>query len=75
MLGVDVDSPLSFDVAQALRQRGCHFCARYLSLITPRRSRDLSIQEASAILRTGLTLIPVQQVLSGPPGGQKPFTD
>jgi hypothetical protein len=64
VLGVDTDTPLSFDTAQKLRQLGYRFCARYLSLSTPQHSGDLSTQEASDILRAGLALVPIQHVLS-----------
>ncbi|HEV3457533.1 MAG TPA: DUF1906 domain-containing protein [Thermoanaerobaculia bacterium] len=59
--GFDADSAITADVAQQFFALGYRFCVRYLSR-GPESSGDLSSQEASDVLGSGLALMPVQHV-------------
>ncbi len=61
--GFDVDSKMSLEKARQFYQDGYRFCLRYLSRKSE-ESRDLTYEEASAILEGGLALMPVQHVLN-----------
>jgi hypothetical protein len=57
--GFDCDTALSADLARQFFAQGYKFCLRYL----PKRqvsSQDLTLQEATDILTSGLALMPVQ---------------
>jgi hypothetical protein len=59
--GFDSDTTLSAAVAQQFYGAGYKFCLRYLSL-TQEPPSDLTTQEATDILNSGLALMPVQHV-------------
>ena len=59
--GFDADSVITAELAQQFFALGYRFCVRYVSR-SPESSSDLSSQEASAILGSGLALMPVQHV-------------
>jgi hypothetical protein len=61
--GFDTDTPLTEATAAAFRRQGFDFCVRYLSRSTPQAGRDLSSEEAQAILDGGLSLMAVQHVM------------
>jgi hypothetical protein len=61
VLGFDTDSIVSFALAQHFYALGYKFCLRYLSL-GEQSSQDLSSEEATNILNSGLALMPVQHV-------------
>lgn len=60
--GFDTDTPLSAGQAEQFFSSGYRFCVRYLSLRHQQEARDLSADEALAILRAGLALMAVQHV-------------
>lgn len=60
--GFDTNTVLTPEVARAFAQQGFSFCVRYLSRNTPQSTRDLSYDEARAILASGLALMAVQHV-------------
>ena len=62
--GFDVDAPLSALTARAFRDRGYHFCVRYVGRTTMAPGRDLTADEARTILDAGLALMIVQHVLA-----------
>ena len=57
--GFDCDTPLSADLAHQFFRQGYKFCLRYLSTAQV-SSQDLTEQEATDILNSGLVLMPVQ---------------
>ena len=57
--GFDCDTPLSADLAHKFFGQGYKFCFRYLSTGQV-SSQDLTEQEATDILNSGLALMPVQ---------------
>jgi len=57
--GFDADTTISLTLAQQFYALGYKFCLRYLSL-GEQSSGDLSDQEATDILSSGLALMPVQ---------------
>jgi hypothetical protein len=59
--GFDSDTIVTAAVAQRFFSGGYKFCLRYLSR-GPESPRDLSTQEATDILNSGLALMPVQHV-------------
>jgi hypothetical protein len=59
--GFDSDTTISSALAQRCFSQGYKFCVRYLSL-GQESSADLSEQEATDILNSGLALMPVQHV-------------
>ena len=59
--GFDSDTIITAFAAQQFFNRGFKFCVRYLSL-GAQAARDLSTQEATSILDSGLALMPVQHV-------------
>ena len=62
MLGFDADTIITSYVAQQFYNGGYRFCLRYLSLGAAESSRDLTTEEATDILNSGLALMPVQHV-------------
>lgn len=60
--GFDCDSVISSTFAQQFYSMGYRFCLRYVSL-TNETPGDLGVDEANAILSSGLALMPVQHVL------------
>jgi hypothetical protein len=62
--GFDVDAPLTAAAARAFRDRGYHFCVRYVGRTAMNPARDLSHREARTILDAGLALMIVQHVLN-----------
>jgi hypothetical protein len=62
--GFDCDALLSADLAYQFFSQGYRFCLRYLS--RAQAAQDLSAQEATDILNSGLALMPVQH--AHPPG-------
>lgn len=59
--GIDSNTIISSDVARQFYSQGYKFCLRYLSL-GQQAPTDLSNQEATDILNSGLALMPVQHV-------------
>ena len=57
--GFDCDTTLSADLARQFFTQGYKFCLRYLSKGQV-SSQDLTLQEATGILSSGLALMPVQ---------------
>jgi Domain of unknown function (DUF1906) len=57
--GFDCDTALSADLARQFFTQGYKFCLRYLSKGQV-SSQDLTLQEATGILSSGLALMPVQ---------------
>ncbi len=68
VLGFDTDTIVSEALAQQFYALGYEFCIRYLSL-GEQSSQDLTSDEATNILNSGLALMPVQHVrdLGWPP--------
>jgi hypothetical protein len=62
LLGFDSDSIVSAALAQQFCSEGYKFCLRYFSLGGQESPQDLSTQEATDILDSGLALMPVQHV-------------
>ena len=62
--GFDCDAVLSADLARQFFSQGYKFCLRYLS--RARAAQNLTAQEATDILNSGLALMPVQH--ARPPG-------
>ena len=62
VLGFDSDTVVTAAVAQQFYAAGYKFCLRYLSLGGQESPQDLSSQEATDILNSGLALTPVQHV-------------
>lgn len=62
LLGFDADTIISAALAQRFSSEGYKFCLRYLSLGVQESAQDLSPQEATDILNSGLALMPVQYV-------------
>jgi len=62
--GFDCDAVLSADVAHKFFSQGYKFCLRYLS--RAQAAQNLTAQEATDILNSGLALMPVQH--ARPPG-------
>ena len=60
--GFDTDIKLTAASAGNLQKRGFTFCIRYVSRADSEPSSDLTTAEATAILRAGLALMPVQHV-------------
>lgn len=60
--GFDSDTVISAATARQLYADGYRFCLRYLSLGTQQSTSDLTAAEATAILASGLALMPVQHV-------------
>jgi hypothetical protein len=58
--GFDCDTALSANLARQFFTQGYKFCFRYLSSIGRVSSQDLTKQEATNILNSGLALMPVQ---------------
>lgn len=58
--GFDTDTPITASAAQQFKVQGYSFCVRYLSLVTPQQTGDLSNAEANYILGGGLALSAVQ---------------
>ena len=61
--GVDLDTPITPEVARKLVAAGISFCVRYLSL-GAEHPRDLTAAEAEGIIGAGLSLMAVQHVNS-----------
>lgn len=61
VLGFDTDTIVSSALAQQFFALGYKFCVRYLS-IGAQSSQDLTTEEATNILNSGLALMPVQHV-------------
>jgi hypothetical protein len=59
--GFDANTVITAAVAQQFFSQGYAFCVRYLSR-GPQKSTDLSPEEATDILNSGLALFPVQHV-------------
>jgi len=59
--GFDSDTVITASLAQQFYANGYKFCLRYLSL-AEELPQDLSTQEATDILNSGLALMPVQHV-------------
>jgi len=59
--GFDCDATLSANLARQFFAQGYKFCLRYLSR-QQKTSQDLTDQEATDILNSGLALMPVQHV-------------
>jgi hypothetical protein len=59
--GFDANTVITSDLAQQFFAQGWRFCVRYVSR-GPESAGDLSSQEASDILGSGLALMPVQHV-------------
>jgi hypothetical protein len=62
VLGFDSDTIVTAALAQQFFSEGYKFCLRYLSLGGQESPQDLSSQEATDILDSGLALMPVQHV-------------
>ncbi len=62
--GFDCDALLSADLARQFFSQGYKFCLRYLS--RAQAAQNLTAQEATGILNSGLALMPVQH--ARPPG-------
>lgn len=62
-LGFDADSVITATTAQQFFSEGYRFCVRYVSLGSEESSGDLSTEEATNILSSGLALMPVQHVM------------
>lgn len=62
VLGFDSDTVITAALAQQFFSEGYKFCLRYLSLGGQESPQDLSSQEATDILDSGLALMPVQHV-------------
>jgi len=62
--GFDADTKITAGLAQQFFALGYRFCLRYVSR-GPEASKDLSSDEASAILGAGLALMPVQHANEG----------
>ncbi len=60
--GFDCDALLSADLARQFFSQGYKFCLRYLSRALA--AQNLSVQEATDILNSGLALMPVQHARS-----------
>jgi hypothetical protein len=60
--GFDSDTIVTSAVAQQFYGGGYKFCLRYLSLGGAESPQDLTTQEATDILNSGLALMPVQHV-------------
>ena len=63
-LGFDADTVITSTTAQQFFSEGYRFCVRYVSLGSEESSGDLSTDEATNILNSGLALMPVQHVMS-----------
>jgi hypothetical protein len=63
-LGFDADTVITSTTAQQFFAEGYRFCVRYVSLGSEESSSDLSTEEATSILNSGLALMPVQHVMS-----------
>jgi hypothetical protein len=63
-LGFDADTVITAATAQQFFNEGYRFCVRYVSLGSEESSGDLSTEEATNILSSGLALMPVQHVMS-----------
>lgn len=63
-LGFDADTVITSTTAQQFFSDGYRFCVRYVSLGSEESSGDLSTEEATNILNSGLALMPVQHVMS-----------
>jgi glycoside hydrolase-like protein len=63
-LGFDADTVITSTTAQQFFADGYRFCVRYVSLGSEESSGDLSTEEATNILNSGLALMPVQHVMS-----------
>src|SRR5258708_17756851 len=81
--GFDCDTTLTASFAQKFFAQGYKFCLRYVSRGTE-SAQDLSQQEATDILNSGLALMPVQHVRQpgsspsqslGPQEGQNAVTN
>jgi len=60
--GFDSDTVIGASAAQQFYADGYRFCVRYLSLGAQQSTSDLTTAEATAILASGLALMPVQHV-------------
>lgn len=64
VLGFDVNTIISLDLAKKFFSQGYRFCLRYISR-SPEPAYDLNPAEAEDILNSGLALMPVQHVRAG----------
>jgi len=62
VLGFDSDTIITAGLARQFFAGGYKFCLRYLSLAGQESPQDLSPQEATDILGSGLALMPIQHV-------------
>lgn len=60
--GFDSDTIITAVAAQQFHGAGYKFCLRYLSLVGQESPQDLSTEEATDVLNSGLALMPVQHV-------------
>src|SRR5260370_33089037 len=58
--GFDSDTTITAVTAQQFYAAGYKFCLRYLSLVGQESPQDLSTEEATDVLNSGLALMPVQ---------------